>query len=139
MGLGWGGGEVIVVSGARVSIVHVVLAGEASTFPAASVAFTWKVWLPSASPVYDCGLTHETNAAPSREHSKVLLPSVEVKLNEGFGLLLGFDGEAVIVVSGGVVSGMVIVHEKLAGVASLLPAASAAFTWKVWLPLPSPV
>jgi len=35
-------------TGGVVSIVHVYEAGLASVFPAASVARTWKVWLPSA-------------------------------------------------------------------------------------------
>jgi hypothetical protein len=39
------GPAVIVVSGAMVSTVHIRLAGVPSTFPAASVARTWKVWL----------------------------------------------------------------------------------------------
>ena len=36
------------VFGAAVSTVHVWEAGVASVWPAASVARTWKVWLPSA-------------------------------------------------------------------------------------------
>ena len=36
--------------GAVASIVHVCVAGVASTFPAGSVARIWKVWLPSARP-----------------------------------------------------------------------------------------
>ena len=36
--------------GAVASIVHVWVAGVASTLPAGSVARTWKVWLPSARP-----------------------------------------------------------------------------------------
>ena len=49
--VGFAGFAVIVVSGAVVSTVQVKLAGVASVFPAASVAFTWKVWLPSARPL----------------------------------------------------------------------------------------
>ena len=41
------GFESMVVLGAIVSTVHVYCAGEASVFPAASVARTLKVWLPS--------------------------------------------------------------------------------------------
>ncbi len=44
-----GGFAVIVVSGAVVSMVHVKLAGVASTLPSVSMARTWKVWLPAAS------------------------------------------------------------------------------------------
>jgi hypothetical protein len=47
---GFVGAEVIVVSGAVRSIVHVWLAGVASVFPAGSVARTWNVWLPAARP-----------------------------------------------------------------------------------------
>ena len=44
------GFESMVVLGATVSTVHVYCAGEASVFPAASVARTLKVWLPSERP-----------------------------------------------------------------------------------------
>ena len=47
---GSGGTTSMVVSGAAVSIVHVNCAGEASVFPAWSVARTLNVWLPSARP-----------------------------------------------------------------------------------------
>jgi hypothetical protein len=46
-----GGADVMVVSGAARSIVHVWLAGVVSVFPAGSVARTWKVWLPAVKPV----------------------------------------------------------------------------------------
>jgi hypothetical protein len=46
--LGFVGDDEIVTDGATESIVHVKLAG-APVFPAASVAFTWKVCEPSAS------------------------------------------------------------------------------------------
>jgi hypothetical protein len=42
---------VIVVSGAVTSTVHARIAGVASTFPAASVARTSKVCVPSARPL----------------------------------------------------------------------------------------
>ena len=45
-----GGADVIVVSGAVKSIVHVWLAGTASMFPAESIARTWNVWLPAVEP-----------------------------------------------------------------------------------------
>jgi hypothetical protein len=48
---GFGGVEVIVVSGAVVCTVHVKEAGVASVFPAASVALTWNVCDPFASAV----------------------------------------------------------------------------------------
>ena len=49
--------------------------------PAASVAFTSKVWVPSANPVYCFGEEQALKAAPSREHSKVESGSVEEKVN----------------------------------------------------------
>ncbi len=70
--------------------------------------------------------------APSSEHWKVEPDSLEVKLKLGAVELEGFDGDAVMVVSGAVRS---IVQVKLAGVASVLPAVSVARTWKVCEPL----
>jgi hypothetical protein len=75
-------------------------------------------------------------AAPSRLQANVEPASVDVKLKLGAVELLGLLGLAVIVVSGAVKS---IVHVKLAGVGSTLPAGSVARTWKVWLPAASPV
>ena len=46
-----GGAAVMVVSGGVVSTVQVKLAGVGSALPAASVARTWKLWLPSAKPL----------------------------------------------------------------------------------------
>jgi hypothetical protein len=67
----------------------------------------------------------EVNAAPSRLHENVLFGSVDVKLKLAPVLVVGDTGLAVIVVSGGIRS---TVHEKLAGVKSMLPAPSAART-----------
>ncbi len=61
--------------------------------------------------------------------SKVL-PSVEVKLKLALtSCCSGSAGAPVMLVFGAVVS---MVHVKLAGVASVLPAGSVAVTWKVW-------
>ena len=57
--------------------------------------------------------------------------SVEVKENVGVLSLVGPEGPAVIVVSGGVVS---TVNDRLAGDASVLPAASVARTSNVCAP-----
>ena len=73
---------------------------------------------------------------PSIRHSKVEDPSLDVKEKSASAELLGFPGWAVIVVFGAVVS---IVQVKLAGVASVLPAASVARTSKVCEPSPRPV
>ena len=47
-----GGALVIAVSGATVSTVQLNTAGVGSGLPAGSVACTWKLWLPSAKPLY---------------------------------------------------------------------------------------
>lgn len=73
--------------------------------PAASVARTWKVWLPLAKLLYACGLTQAANGPASRLHWKVLPASVAVKVKLALVLLLTAGGFAVRVVSGGVVSG----------------------------------
>ena len=73
---------------------------------------------------------------PSSRHSKVEPPSVELKEKLGVVPLDGSLGWAVIVVFGAAVS---IVQVKLAGVASVLPAASVARTWKVCEPSARPV
>ena len=58
-----------------------------------------------------------------------MLPvSEDVKVKLALVLLVNAAGFPVIVVTGGVVS---IVQEKLAGVESVLPAASVARTWKM--------
>jgi hypothetical protein len=49
--LGLVGWAVMVAVGAAVSIVHVCVAGVWSVLPAVSVAFTWKVCEPSATPL----------------------------------------------------------------------------------------
>jgi uncharacterized membrane-anchored protein len=76
----------------------------------------------------------EVKEPASSLQAKVLLASVDVKLKLALVLLVVADGLAVIVVSGAVVS---MVQVKLAGVGSVLPAASVAWTWKVWLPTAS--
>ena len=73
----------------------------------------------------------EANEPPSSRHSKDEPPSVEVKLKSALEELLGSAGLAVIDVSGAVVS---TVHVYVFGAASALPAASVAWTSKVWAP-----
>ena len=75
--------------------------------PAASVAFTLNVWLPSARPVNDAGLVQAEKPPASSSHLKVEPPSVDVKLKLAEVELLGFDGLAVMEVFGATVS---IVH-----------------------------
>jgi hypothetical protein len=131
--LGLVGDALIVAVGAVVSIVHVELA-EAPVLPAASVAWTWNVWLPSPSPLRAAGELQAANAPASTAHWKVA-PASELNAKVALELVLGFDGVEVIETLGGVES---IVQLKLAGVASTLPSASAARTWKLWAPSASP-
>jgi hypothetical protein len=70
----------------------------------------------------------EAHEPPSSRHSNVEPPSFDVNEKSASGVLAGSFGCAVIVVFGAVVS---IVQVKLAGVASVLPAASVARTRNV--------
>ena len=80
------------------------------------------------------------HAPLSSRHSNEATPeppgSLPLKVNDALLLFDGFDGLLSMVVSGGVVSGgtVLITQVKPAGVGSVLPAASMARTWKVWLP-----
>ena len=68
------------------------------------------------------------NGPASSLHAKVLPDFVAEKLKLALMLLVRAGGLAVMVVSGAVVS---MVQVKLAGVGSVLPARSVAWTWKV--------
>jgi hypothetical protein len=70
-------------------------------------------------------------AAPSKLHSKLEDPSLELKVNVALVSLVGSVGPESIVVSGAAVS---TVQECEAGVGSVLPAGSVALTSNVWLP-----
>ena len=105
----------MVVLGATVSTVQVRVASLASTLPAASVARTRKVWLPSASPLSARGEVQLCQAPESSLHSNVAASSSESKptLAEADATVpLGPDS---IVVSGATVS-TVQVRVGLAGV-----------------------
>src|SRR5215208_8476981 len=82
---------------------HLRLAGVGSVLPAASVAFTSKVWVPLAKPVYVVGDTQGLVAASSL-HWKVEFGSEEEKVNVATLLLTVPEGPESMVVSGGVVS-----------------------------------
>jgi len=74
-------------------------------------------------------------------HSKVDPASVEENVNEADVLLTVPEGPESMAVFGGVVSGggaVLTVQERVAGVASVLPAASVALTEKVCVPSESP-
>jgi hypothetical protein len=79
---------------------------------------------------------HVVNAAPSSEHWKVLGVSDELNVKLALALVLGLVGLEPIVLSGASES---TVHVNDAGVASVLPAASVARTWKVCEPCARPV
>ena len=66
-----------------VSIVHEYVAGVASVIPAASVARTAKVCVPSARLLYAFGDAHAVKPAPSRLHVKVDGVSVDTNANDG--------------------------------------------------------
>src|SRR6186997_1514016 len=126
--------ESMVVFGGVRSTVQVWLAGVASVLPAASGARTSKVWLPAVKAgEIDSGLVHDVQLPPSTRHSKLEPPSVELNVKLGVVLLDGSAGLESMVVLGAVRS---TVHVWLAGVPSVLPAASVARTSKVWLPAP---
>jgi hypothetical protein len=116
--------------GGVVSIVHVQLVA-ALVLPAASLAFTWKVWLPSARLLYACGLVQAANAAPSRLHVNVTPLSVSVKASDALVCVVGAPGP--LVTSGGGGAVVSIVQVELVAV-PVLPAASVALTLNVWLP-----
>ena len=106
---------------------------------AASVALAWKVWVPTANPVYFLGERQAPKAALSSLHSKVLPASEEEKANVALFCFMVPEGPESMVVSGGVVScgggGTFTVKVLEAGVASTLPAPSFALTSKVCGPL----
>jgi hypothetical protein len=103
--VGFFGFVMMTVSGGIVSTVHVfAFAGDLSMFPARSIARTWKICFPSIKGSEVHGLVHEANTLLSKLHSKVLLPSVEVKEKVARGLFVYVGGLAVIMVFGAFVS-----------------------------------
>jgi hypothetical protein len=125
------GPELIVEVGAVVSIVH-WYATEA-LLPAASVPVTVKLWVASARFVNANEPVHETGCAASSTH--VVVPSLVVNANEPLRALLVAGGFDVSVTTGATVSTF---HVAVAADGSTLPAASFAWTVKVWLPWPRP-
>ena len=117
------------VFGADVSTVNERVAGDASVFPAASVARTETLWAPSPSAVVVHGLVQVAHDPVSTRHWNVDPLSLAVNANVGVLSLVGPVGPEPIVVLGAVVSaGGVVstVNARVAGVASTLPAASVA-------------
>jgi hypothetical protein len=135
--VGLAGCAVIVVFGAVVSTVNVTVLEP--TLLAASVALTTTVWLPSVSALYAFGLVQLVAAPPSIAQVVVYgaTPPETVKTTLGLAVLIveALTGELIETTGRAVL----IVQVKLAGVASVLPAASVERTWKLWLPLPRPL
>jgi hypothetical protein len=77
------------------------------------------------------GEVQEAKAAPSSPHSKVAPVSLAENVNVALVLVVVAGGLSPIVVSGAVVSTVIA---RLAGLVSVLPAASMARTSKVWAP-----
>src|SRR6202000_982707 len=110
--------------GATVSMVNARAA--VPVLPAASVAATTTVWLPSASDAVVNGEVHATAAPPSTAH--VVVPSLTVKPKLGVLLFVGVGptGPLVMVTTGFVVS-TVITEDAV----PVLPALSVAATVSV--------
>ena len=121
----------IAVFGAAVSTVNDRLAGVGSVSPAASVARTVKVCVPSASVASVRGDVHDPKASLSTRHSNVVLASLEENVNVGVAMLIAPLGPLSITVSGAAVS---TVNVRVAGVGSVLPAISVARTENVCSP-----
>jgi hypothetical protein len=121
-------------------MVHVRVAGQGSTLPAASLARTENVCEPMLRPVYALGLEHDAHAEPSSLHSKPVTPTSSLPSNEKDAEVEVVEepsaGPAVMLVSGGVVSagggsgvgsgagsgpGSTTLHERVAGVGSAVP------------------
>ena len=85
-----------------VSTVNALLAGDASTLPARSVARTLKMWKPSLSEPEIKGDEHGAKSCASMLHSNVALGSSDEKVNLVVALFVGLEGTVSIVVSGGV-------------------------------------
>ena len=108
--------------------------------PAASVARTLNVCDPFARPEYAFGEVQALQAPASSWHSNDEPVSDEVNVKLADAVVTVPLGPPVIVVSGGVVSGAatLTVHVRVAGEASVLPAASVARTLNVCEPFASP-
>ncbi len=98
-----GGAVVMRATGPVVSCVNDDDAGVGSTLPAASIARTSNVRVPSATPDTTNGLEHAANAAASTRHWNVA-PVSPGALNANVAAPVGAVGALVIVVFGGVAS-----------------------------------
>src|SRR4029079_2446750 len=77
-------GAVCTVTTGRVASTVKVRDTGAPTLPAASLALTWKVYVPSVSAVYDVALEHAVKVGllGASAHSKVAVVSAEEKAKE---------------------------------------------------------
>jgi hypothetical protein len=98
------GPESMDVSGGPVSTVKDALAGDASVFPAASLARTWNVCGPSPNAGGVSGEVHGANAPESMLHSNVAVPSGDENWKVGVESAIFPLGATSSDVSGGVVS-----------------------------------
>jgi hypothetical protein len=86
------------------------------------------------------GLAQDAHEPESSLHSNTELGSLAEKANDALVAVVEPLGPESIVVSGAVVSvGWVTVHDRVAGEASTLPAASVARTLKLCEPVPRPL
>jgi hypothetical protein len=88
-------------------IVQRWTAGVGSTLPSMSTAWTRNWCWPAARPVSWCGVRHSANAAPSSEHSKLEPSSLDENAKLALVSCVIAGGDALIVVSGAVVSTIV--------------------------------
>jgi hypothetical protein len=84
--------------------VQLRVAGEASVLPAASVAFTAKVWEPTARLLYVLGEAQLPQDPESSEHWKLEPLSLEVNAKPALVEVVVPEGPELIVVTGAVVS-----------------------------------
>src|SRR5215471_11967561 len=98
-------------TGAAPSTIHVNVAGVGSGRWPRSTARTAKVWLPSASALYNRGLVHSENADWSSEHSNRAMAVAGLlpwNVNAASRLDVGLAGMVSMNVSGGSLSAMVM-------------------------------
>src|SRR5687768_1772370 len=109
----------------RSSILQECVAGVASAFPSESTARTERLCTPGGSGFVENVAVQAVKALPSTLHSNVAVGSSEVNVKSPVGSSVGLGSAVVMLVFGAAVS---IVQSYVAGVASVLPAASVART-----------
>ena len=124
--------------------VQLRVAPTGSTFPASSIAWTTSVCGPGVVTSISSGVSQLPRSTPSSVHWKSSSSAgVKSSVPENSKMLMKFGvdepsgGPLVIVVAGGVVSGPMISHSKIAGVRSIQPRSLIAWTMNSWSPSPS--